>query len=229
MDERITLFIDVFDLTGQEAHVLKTLSVYQLIREILVEFSGPDSSEPKRIPYLKPDSPQHYELFRGDRSLEYDQTISQYNLNEEEHLVLKERQPDQWPDEASPLIDRVYLREPQSGRVFRLYWQPAIIGRFDETKSDNDLLAVDAEDFIGGRHVSRRHAKIEKQGDIYYLTPLTPEASYNPVYLNGTEVKSGTSIAITQGDKIGLPCAEIVELELFIIQPTNTITGEEIL
>ena len=203
MDDRVELKIDVFDFPGQTAKVLKSLTVRELIEETLLEF--------EELPFLDSNAPWNYDLRPPDEGPPYspEKTIAEHRLTRGTELVLVER-PVILPPGATAMPGHVYLiyvrkSDTDIRRVFKLAWQPAIIGRPDTLQPMNDLLAVNLESFPTGLRVSRRHAKIYESGGRYFLESM----SNNPIFINDdTDPLSGAR-ELTNGDQIHLERSDI--------------------
>lgn len=164
---RRTLRIDVFEQPNQRASALLSLTPTDLVRAIVQEF--------REIEYLS-DNPADYRLCKanGQMPLADETTVAQ--LAPDERLTLVEMvQP--VPNGAQRPTRAIYLREQQSGAVYKLHWSPAIIGRPDSTQSHNDWLAVNMESYPSGLRVSRRHLCIVEQADQYFVYSLSPRNS----------------------------------------------------
>ncbi|MEZ4662928.1 MAG: hypothetical protein R2911_35725 [Caldilineaceae bacterium] len=139
------LVIDVFELKAQQARVLDNLRPPDLVKAVLAEF--------QELDYLGK-SPAEYRLLRADTNAALDETEplgSQLLRND--HLVLAERvQPT--PSGAQRPEQNLYLRDVAANTVYKLHWLPAIIGRWDETQPNNNLLAVNLDAHAAGPRVS---------------------------------------------------------------------------
>lgn len=204
MEDRVELIVDVFENKGQMAKVLRSLSIRDLIDEILIEFEDD-------LVYLDRQSPWSYSLRRkdGEKPLALSQTIAEHHLSRGTELVFEEL-PVPLPPAAAPMPGDVYLvyrrqTDADKNRAFKLNWQPAIIGRPDALMQHNDLLAVDLESFPTGLRVSRRHAQIKESGGRYYLECLTN----NPLWINDAQVNLGESQELQDGDQIHLVRSDI--------------------
>jgi hypothetical protein len=196
MDERVELKIDVFDQKGQVARVLRSLTIRELIEEILLEF--------KEFEFLDSHAPWNYDLVTREENTPLDpaQTVAEHHLSRGTELALVEKLS--LPQEgARPMPGNAYLlyirkSETDSNRVFKLNWQPAIIGRPDTLQPQNNLLAVNLEPFPTGLRVSRRHAKIYAEDGRYYLESLSSNATLvndDPQPLAGArELREGDTI-----------------------------------
>lgn len=198
MDERVELRVDIFEKRGQVARVLRSLTVRELIEEILVEFD--------ELEYLDRAAPGKYVLHpKDDRSpLDASLTLAELHLSPGTELILEET-PVILPSDAEPMPGDVYLvlqrqSDGDARRAFKLNWQPAVIGRPDTLLPQNDLLAVNLEPLPSGLRVSRRQAQITADNGRYYLESL----SNNPMLINEeTEPVSGVR-ELGEGDLIHL-------------------------
>lgn len=157
---RLDLLVDIGEIQGQPARVLSTITPPQLVEAILQEF--------RELEYLSID-PAEYLLAKAEDGSPLDETmpIGQQKLGKDGHVILLERELPV-PADARKLARRVYLREQGSGKVYRLHWQPAIVGRRTESQSHKDWVAVDLQHLPTGLRASRRHVMItEDKGQLY--------------------------------------------------------------
>ncbi|MCB0108628.1 MAG: hypothetical protein KDE53_22060, partial [Caldilineaceae bacterium] len=159
-EQRLELRIDVLDKENQRAQALPGLMPSKLIEAILQEFRGD-------LDYLGTTVDDYdLQVAASQSPLDYQKPLSE-QLDEGERLTLIERTVP-IPVGAQRLAQRVYLREQISGKVFKLNWVPAIIGRADRSLNDEHLLAVDLGELLRGSRVSRRHAQIvEDHGQLF--------------------------------------------------------------
>lgn len=188
MDEYIDVKIDVFEHTGQRARLRKSLTVKDLIEEILREFDD-----------IAADAPEKYALYlKGfDRPLAHSNTLTQLDIQPQDELVFEYvRQTFR-----QMLEPRYYatLREEVTGKEFDIQWQPAVIGRPSNEVDHNIMLAVNVQLLPNGMTVSRRHAQITFAEGRYFIEPM---ADQNPVFLNGKEIPVNSRREIRHGDKL---------------------------
>lgn len=188
MDEYIDVKIDVFEHTGQRARLRKSLTVTQLIEEILREFDD-----------IVADSPEKYALYlKGfDRRLAHGSTLAQLDIQPQDELVFEYvRQTFR-----TMLEPRHYatLREEVTGKEFDIQWQPSVIGRPSNEVDHNIMLAVNVQLLPNGMTISRKHAQITFSEGRYFIEPL---ADQNPVFHNGKEVPLNSRREIRSGDKL---------------------------
>jgi hypothetical protein len=205
---RLDLQIDVLTLTGQKAQPLAALTPAALIQAILDEFRH-------EIDYLG-DAADAYELRRADGGtvLGLREPLGQ-QIENGAHLRLVEREMALPPSTQRP-TQRIYLREQNRGKVYKLNWLPALIGRPHKSMDDNALLAVNLESYVRGGHVSRRHAQIRAEDGQFVLEVLAD----NPVHV----VRDFASVPVGE-QPYPLQHADIITLERsgidlqFIVQP----------
>lgn len=198
MDERVELRIDIFEKRAQVARVLRSLTVGELIAEVLDEFD--------ELEYLDRAAPGKYVLRRKEdpSPLDASLTLAELHLSPGTELSLEET-PVILPSGAEPMPGDVYLvlrrqSDVDEPRAFKLNWQPAVVGRPDTLLPQNELLAVNLELFPSGLRVSRRQAQITAGDGHYYLESL----SNNPMLINEeTEPVSGVR-ELREGDLIHL-------------------------
>lgn len=192
---RLDLWIDVFEKTEQRALPLPTLKPVELVEAILLEF--------RELEYLG-DLPTDYYLAQGEAAtrLVEEEPLSQQVANEARLRLAEVEMPLPKGSKRSP--DAVYLRELGSGKVYKLHWLPAIIGRPDKGQPYNELIGVNLESAKTGLRVSRRHAQITERNGRYYIESM----SRNPTLL-----KSGAEEVVTvTGEKRPLQHGDIIEL-----------------
>jgi len=163
------LRIDVFEQQNQRASVLPTLTSAALVDAIVQEF--------REIEYLS-DNPADYRLHKANEPTPLGEEVTVAQLAQEERLTLVEAEVP-IPAGAQRPTHPIYLREQQSGKVYKLHWCPAIIGRPDAGQAHNERLAVNLEGYKSGLRVSRRHASIVEEQGQYFVYSLSPR---NPTY-----------------------------------------------
>lgn len=218
--KRIEVMVDVLDHPNQRALPLANLTAGEFIAAILQEF--------RDIEYVGID-PSDYRLLRSDNG----EVNPDHELGAElaapvaatavraadaagdsnpeaalPHLRLVECVR-KTPPNAQPAAARLYLREEATGRVYRLAWLPAIIGRSDPAVLADALVAANLEPLPTGLRVSRRHIRIVEAGTHLYAECL----SNNPASVRragGVTIPLGrTRQEIVSGDVLYLDRAEI--------------------
>jgi hypothetical protein len=174
MSDRILLTIssDLFDdEADQEASVRRNLQVRTLVAEIRKEFSLPEGMYTLRD--------------KSGIPLELEKTLEQCGVQTGAILVFSRerrapiRQMMEGDTDAILAVSiRAMLRDVQTGMVFEIRHQPAIIGRPDTANPDSAAsLAVNLGSLPEGKSVSRQHARITERGGQYYVESLS---EHNP-------------------------------------------------
>jgi hypothetical protein len=193
MEDYLDLTFDIFDETDQRASVRMSLTVEQLIAEVLQEFEG-----------LEQSNPAAYALTLEGRlaALDVRRTLVEQGVQNGDHLVFG------WVQKSGEALrqplqgtTQVALQEASTGSLYPITWQPARIGRPDADPAHNELLAVNLEWLPAGRSISRRHAQITERAGGYYLESLT---SQNPTSLNDKALVPGQTVRLNPGDRITL-------------------------
>jgi hypothetical protein len=131
---------------------------------------------------------------QGLRPIPLNATLSDANILH--GMVLSLLLEDQKPDERIPKTD-AYLQS-DSGRIFPLTGQETVVGRNDSKSGifvDIDLKGLVTDPKI----ISRRHAKIEQDGNRFYLVDLV---SINGTKLNGQRISPNEKHPLWTGDII---------------------------
>lgn len=194
---RLDLLVDVFELQGQQARVLPSIKPPELVEAILQEF--------RELEYLS-DEPSAYYLVKANDGTPLDDTveIGRQQLGKEARLVLEEREQP-IPENTHKLAQRVYLREQSSGKVYRLHWQPAIIGRRAESQPRGEWVAVDLRPYPTGLRASRRHLTITEAKGQFYVENLAK----NPAAI----LRNKDTMISIDADKVLLQPDDIIWLE----------------
>ncbi len=178
---RLDLRVDVLDKKDQRALALANLTTTEFVEAILREF--------RELEYLG-DVPADYQLLKAEDNAPLEaQSQLQQQVASNGRLLLVENKPPLPSGTRRPSHD-VYLRDLTSGKVYKLNWQPAVIGRPDKNQPHDDWLAVNLEPFQAGLRVSRRQAMITEQDGRFFIESL----SRNPTALkkeNGDPIEVG--------------------------------------
>jgi hypothetical protein len=193
-----TLTSELFDEPNQELSVQPHISVSELIGSAVDEF---------RLP------PGDYNIYDRDtnRRLELDRSMEQLGI--QTGMVLLFRREEQQPQYTRVIAVKgqmrmpfsfapqsAFVREAETKTVFRLQWQPAVIGRPDSSNPDsNKLLAINLDAIPHGLSVSRNHASISEEEGIFYLEALSTR---NPTFLNDQHLVVGEKYPLQNEDQI---------------------------
>lgn len=213
--KRLELQIDVPDCGRQRALALAELTSAELITAVLQEF--------QEIEYLGTDSAD-YRLVMADDSGELD-PVADLGAQLSNGAILRlEERPVALPAGAQPVKQGLYLREQGTGRVYKLAWLPAIVGRADATLPNNQLVAVNLDGLPTGLRVSRRHLRLTQAGGDYFVECL----SGNPATLRRpggvAVVLDKSKQPLSPGDLLVLDRSEII-LKVIVRVPPSEANG----
>lgn len=201
---RIDLRIDVLDLEDQHAVVLTNLKPPELVQAIVAEFHGDVDAQ-----YLGANAADYYLVDAESGAVLDPETPVGQQVAKNGRLALHEVERT-LPAGGRALKQTAYLRELTSGNVYKLRWQPAIVGRYSEDLPMNDLVAVDLQPYPTGLRVSRRHVSITETGGQFFVENL----SKNPVSIQrGEDVTVSVESRpqqIAPGDVIDLERSDIM-------------------
>ncbi|MCG8346237.1 MAG: FHA domain-containing protein [Chloroflexales bacterium] len=193
---RIELFVDVLAEKNQRALVLPNVTVTELVEEILQEF--------RTLDHLS-DLADDYQLLKvRDRSLLDPSAQIGKQLANHDHLVLVEHEPP-LPEKTRRPTKHLYLRDADTGKVYKLHWQPAIIGRPENTQQQKSVISVDLTGHERALRVSRQHAQISEENGQYYIQRL----SQNPTTIKDEQ---GATIVLDM-EKRPLQPGQIIYLD----------------
>ena len=197
---RLELLIDVFDHPRQRAIALPTLLPAELVAAVIGEF--------QEIEFLGSD-PARYQLINTATSAALDEQVRvSQQLAAGDRLTLVER-AEPLPPGTQPPSRPIYLRDQSSGAVYKLGWQPAIIGRVDSTQKDNQQVAVNLSAHAAGQRVSRRHAQIVEAKGQFYVEQLAQNPTIVKNKQGATTRVERDRCRIEHGDTIVLENSQI--------------------
>ncbi len=107
---------------------------------------------------------------------------------------------------AAPPIEGCRLEVEGDSALFLLDGSETMIGRYDpvtDLRPDVDLTAVDLK-----RSVSRRHARIARSEEGYFITEEV--GSLNGTFVNGNRLVTGRPHPLADGDRIGVGTVKLV-------------------
>ncbi|HEY3061501.1 MAG TPA: hypothetical protein VGL99_21240 [Chloroflexota bacterium] len=194
----LELTIDVFDQRSQRAQVVPDITAKDLVGAILDEFRAD-------LNYLGADA-AGYRLRRepNRETLEEGKALGDLLANGD-HLVLEEH--DQALPQGTERPSRpIYLQDVTSGQTYRIGWQPAFVGRYDELMEFNDLVAVELSVAAGGSRVSRRHLKLWEEDGHFFVRA----ASTNPVAIVRPD---NTVVTVPRDGQVRIEPKDMIQLE----------------
>jgi CRP-like cAMP-binding protein len=113
------------------------------------------------------------------------------------------------PMVGQPVADTetgVRLELPDEGYAYPINEEGTLIGRYDpvtELNPDVDLTEIDLK-----RSVSRRHARIIREGEEFAL--IEEIGALNGTFVNGTKLVAGQPHPISDGDQLGVGMVKLV-------------------
>ena len=113
------------------------------------------------------------------------------------------------PPGTQPPSRPIYLRDQNSGAVYKLGWQPAIIGRVDSTQKDNQQVAVNLSAHAAGQRVSRRHAQVVEAKGQFFVEQLAQNPTIVKHKQGATTRVERDRCRIESGDTIVLENSQI--------------------
>ena len=193
----LTITSDMFDVANQEVSIRENLPIRTLLAETRKEFDLPDGN---------------YSLVikSSGKALDPEKTLEQSGVQTGAALILNRERRAPARELSSVMEDfsrrmisgssRAFIREEETGQVFEIQWQPAVIGRPDANNpASASMLAVNLGLFDGAKTVSRHHARITEQNSQFFLESM---ADHNPTYLNEGMVREGERRLLQSDDKI---------------------------
>lgn len=191
----LTLDIRVNDIGAKRVNVRSSLAVGNLITTIKDKFNL-DSQLELRLPDSRSALPAETSLDQIGVSdggslicapiLEASQTMDA--IQRGQRLAL------------STSYKRVYLQEELKRIEYDIAWQPAIIGRKNQTDpSHNRLLAVDLDGVEETPTVSRHHACLTESEGSFFIESINEN---NPTYLGNVRLAPASKYPLTAGDRI---------------------------
>jgi hypothetical protein len=197
-EQRLMLNIEIFN-RSEQAMVLPGLTPAELVKAILQEF--------RELEYLG-DQEADYGLQRVDTDLELDdERPMMQQVGPNQQLRLLERIPP-LPHGSQLMGRHIYLRELSRGTVFKLHWQPAIIGRIDPYIANNDQVAVNLAGYNASLRVSRRHARIVADDNGCYVEDMSQSPTM-VIDADGNETRVNNRHPLHHGDTILLSSSQI--------------------
>lgn len=198
---RLEIAVDVFEEKAKRASIIPELTARELVEAIVQEF--------RALPYLS-DAPEDYQLLRARDQAPLDpaKPLGQ-QLKPDEKLILVEHEPRLPPGTQRP-TQHTYLREEATGKVYKLHWSPALIGRPDNSLANNEQLAVNLAAHERGLRVSRRHAQITEQNGRWVIESLSQNQTTIRDGLGQEVVLNGLVLPLEPGHVVSLDQSQIV-------------------
>ena len=95
---------------------------------------------------------------------------------------------------------RAYFVAKESGKIYPIYKDEVLLGRYDSVTGHRP--EVDLTDEDNNRNVSRRHARLLFKDQTYYIAEEI--GTMNGTYINGNRIPTGVLTPIKDGDEVTL-------------------------
>lgn len=111
-------------------------------------------------------------------------------------------QPSKAPEGTVPATAtaRAYFVAKESGKIYPVYKDEVLIGRYDSVTGHRP--EVDLTDEDNNRNVSRRHARLLYKDATHYIAEEI--GTMNGTYINGNRIPTGVLTPVKDGDEITL-------------------------
>lgn len=111
-------------------------------------------------------------------------------------------QPSKAPEGTVPstATARAYFVAKESGKIYPVYKDEVLIGRYDSVTGHRP--EVDLTDEDNNRNVSRRHARLLYKDSTHYIAEEI--GTMNGTYINGNRIPTGVLTPVKDGDEITL-------------------------
>lgn len=211
-DSHVRVQVRILSDEPQVAFIHREATVGKVIQETLNEFTNEKELDDNR----------NYVLSYQERPLNNDDLIGELILEDGAELILGYMQfitggvtggltvKPEAIAEAAPTNQRITLNLVNGQKQFNIDVLPALIGRPDvnDTSLTNEPLAVNLEPFeeVGRRTVSRRHARLMREGGQIVVTSLNER---NLVYVNGQPVPFGDKHRLRGGETLRIGSIEM--------------------
>ena len=111
-------------------------------------------------------------------------------------------QPSKAPEGTVPstAAARAYFVAKESGKIYPVYKDEVLIGRYDSVTGHRPEIDLTEED--NNRNVSRRHARLLYKDETHYIAEEI--GTMNGTYINGNRIPTGVLTPVKDGDEITL-------------------------
>ena len=111
-------------------------------------------------------------------------------------------QPSKAPEGTVPstATARAYFVAKESGKIYPVYKDEVLIGRYDSVTGHRPEVDLTEED--NNRNVSRRHARLLYKDNTHYIAEEI--GTMNGTYINGNRIPTGVLTPVKDGDEITL-------------------------
>lgn len=142
-----------------------------------------------------------YSMRMREYSEQLEKLMTEQNVVEQADLPDVD-QPSKAPEGTVPstATARAYFVAKESGKIYPVYKDEVLIGRYDSVTGHRPEIDLTDED--NNRNVSRRHARLLYKDATHYIAEEI--GTMNGTYINGNRIPTGVLTPVKDGDEITL-------------------------
>ena len=142
-----------------------------------------------------------YSMRMREYSEQLEKLVTEENVVEQTDLPDVD-QPSKVPERTVPstATARAYFVAKESGKIYPVYKDEVLIGRYDSVTGHRPEIDLTDED--DNRNVSRRHARLLYKDATHYIAEEI--GTMNGTYINGNRIPTGVLTPVKDGDEITL-------------------------
>ena len=142
-----------------------------------------------------------YSMRMREYSEQLEKLMTEENVVEQPDLPDVD-QPSKAPEGTVPstAAARAYFVAKESGKIYPVYKDEVLIGRYDSVTGHRPEIDLTDED--NNRNVSRRHARLLYKDATHYIAEEI--GTMNGTYINGNRIPTGVLTPVSDGDEITL-------------------------
>ena len=143
-----------------------------------------------------------YSMRMREYSEQLEKLMTEQNVVGEKGDLPDVDQPSKAPDGTVPstATARAYFVAKESGKIYPVYKDEVLIGRYDSVTGHRPEVDLTEED--NNRNVSRRHARLLYKDATHYIAEEI--GTMNGTYINGNRIPTGVLTPVKDGDEITL-------------------------
>jgi len=143
-----------------------------------------------------------YSMRMREYSEQLEKLMIEQNVGVEKADLPDVDQPFKAPEGTVPATAtaRAYFVAKESGKIYPVYKDEVLIGRYDSVTGHRPEVDLTEED--NNRNVSRRHARLLYKDSTHYIAEEI--GTMNGTYINGNRIPTGVLTPVKDGDEITL-------------------------
>ncbi|HSF16776.1 MAG TPA: cyclic nucleotide-binding domain-containing protein [Vicinamibacteria bacterium] len=143
-----------------------------------------------------------YSMRMREYSEQLENLLAQGSGVDEVQLPDIDKPPAQAPEGTVPstATARAYFVAKESGKIYPIYKDEILLGRYDSVTGHRPEIDLTDED--QNRNVSRRHARLLYKDNTFYIAEEI--GTMNGTYINGERIPTGVLTPIRDGDEVTL-------------------------